>query len=221
MLAGSRFMRGYIVPGGVRKFSAENLIAMQKQIKNLRKEMNALFELLEENQAARERMEKIGVISPSLAKEFGLVGIAARACGIAYDCRQHFKHGLYPELAPPIAVQPGGDILARTRVRIAEIDSSCNIIEKILDGLPTGQHFIALPDKLPANETGLGVVEAFRGELIHLLFTDNQGAIKRYAIKDPSFNNWTAISIAIRNNLIADFPMVNKSLSLSYSGNDL
>ncbi len=93
-----------------------------------------------ENQTARERFEKIGIISPSLAKEFGLVGVAARACGIAYDCRQHFPHGLYPDLAPPIAVQKVGDILARTRVRIAEIENSCTIIENVLADL-SGEQF--------------------------------------------------------------------------------
>ncbi len=221
MLTGARFLRGYILPGGVRKFSPQFLGEMQIQLKALRKELKALFDLLSDNQAARERMEKIGIISSSLAKEFGMVGVAARASGLDYDSRRHFAQGLFPEIVPPIVVQDGGDILARTRVRIAEVESSCNIIEKILNTLPNGRHVIDLPDVLPPNETGLAIVEAFRGELIHLLFTDNSGAIKRYAIKDPSFNNWTAISIAIRNGLIADFPLVNKSLALSYSGNDL
>jgi Ni,Fe-hydrogenase III large subunit/Ni,Fe-hydrogenase III component G len=221
MLSGSRFMRGFILPGGVRKFSHEHVSAMQKLIKDLRQELRPIYEIITENQTARERMEKIGIISASLAKEFGLVGVAARACGIAYDCRQHFPHGLYPEMAPPIALQKGGDILARTRVRMAEIQSSCNIIENILADLNDGPVSIKLPEKLPDNQVGLSIVEAFRGELIHMIFTDDKGAIKRYTIKDPSFNNWTAVSIAIRNNLIADFPLCNKSLSLSYSGNDL
>ena len=117
--------------------------------------------------------------------------------------------------------QKDGDILARARVRTGEIETSCDVIEKIFDQLPSGAISVNLPTVLPPNQTGLSIVEAFRGELIHLIFTDDQGKIKRYAIKDPSFNNWTAISIAIRNNLIADFPLCNKSLALSYSGNDL
>jgi Ni,Fe-hydrogenase III large subunit len=177
--------------------------------------------MLAENQTARERFERVGVISPSLAKEFGLVGVAARGSGISYDCRRHFPHGLYPEKAPPTAVQNAGDILARTRIRIAEIESSLAVIESVLANLPAGNYKVDLPEKLPPNETGLAIVEAFRGELVHMIFTDEVGAIKRYAIKDPSFNNWTAVSIAIRNNLIADFPLCNKSLALSYSGNDL
>jgi len=99
--------------------------------------------------------------------------------------------------------------------------SSCNIIEKVLCGLSGDQFKLELPERLPSDQIGLAIVEAARGELIHMLFTDEAGAIQRYVLKDPSFNNWTAISIAIRNNLIADFPLCNKSLALSYSGNDL
>jgi Ni,Fe-hydrogenase III large subunit/Ni,Fe-hydrogenase III component G len=221
LLSGSRFLKGFIVPGGVRKFSSQHIVVMLERVKTLRKELKPIFEMLAENQTARERFEKIGIISPSLAKEFGLVGITARGSGVNYDCRQHFPHGLYPEKAPSIAVQKAGDILARTRVRIAEIETSFTVIESTLANLPTGDFKVDLPEKLPPNEIGLAIVEAFRGELIHMIFTDEAGAIKRYAVKDPSFNNWTAISIAIRNNLIADFPLCNKSLALSYSGNDL
>lgn len=124
-------------------------------------------------------------------------------------------------MAPPPAVEKGGDIFARERVRIAEIWSSLDTIERLVDNCPHGDEAVKVPEQLPADATGLGIVEAFRGELIHLVFTDAEGKICRYAVKDPSFNNWTAISIAIRNNLIADFPLCNKSMSLSYSGNDL
>ncbi len=174
MLTGSRFMRGFILPGGVRKFSSQHVGSMQKQIKNLRQELRIIYDIITENQTARERMEKIGIISSSLAKEFGLVGVAARACGIPYDCRQHFSHGLYPDIAPLIALQHGGDILSRTRVRLAEIQSSCNIIEKVLADLNDGPCSTQLPDKLPSNQVGLSIVEAFRGELIHLIFTNEK-----------------------------------------------
>lgn len=221
ILSGSRFLRSFILPGGVRKFSSNEILSMSGMLKSLRKELSAVFELILENQAARERFEKVGVVSHSLAKEFGLVGVSARACGIAYDCRQHFAHGLYPNILMPIAVQEGGDILARTRIRIAEVEHSCTLIENVLADLSGDKFNIKIPDKLPANQVGLSIVESHRGELIHIIFTDAHGQIRRYAIKDPSFNNWTAVSIAVRNGLIADFPLCNKSFALSYSGNDL
>jgi Ni,Fe-hydrogenase III large subunit len=95
------------------------------------------------------------------------------------------------------------------------------LIEKLAANVPDGPVRVDLPEKLPANKHSVGIVEAFRGELIHLCITGANGEIRRYAIKDPSFNNWTAISVGIRDNLVADFPMCNKSLALSYGGNDL
>lgn len=220
-LSGNRFMRGFVIPGGVLCFRSEEVASMFKKTQELQAELKPVLELFKDNQVALERMLDIGHISHALVHDFGIVGVAARASGVVYDTRQHFGQGLYPDIAPPIVLEEGGDILSRTLVRIGEIGTSIAVIEKVLASLPSGAHNIALPETLAANSCGLGIVEAFRGELIHLVFTDGEGKIKRYAIKDPSANNWTALSIAIRNNLIADFPLCNKSFSLSYSGNDL
>jgi Ni,Fe-hydrogenase III large subunit len=219
-LCGSRFLRGFIMPGGVMKVSDASLSKIRKNAKALREELKIPISLLQESQIATERMEVAG-ISRSLANEFGMVGVAARASGIDYDCRRHFAHGTYPEYAPAAAVELGGDILCRARVRAREIMTSLDVIEAILENMPTGEHMIDVPEKLPANAVGVGIVEAFRGELLHFVVTGDDGNIRRYCVKDPSRNNWTAVSIAIRNNLIADFPLCNKSLALSYSGNDL
>lgn len=221
LLSGSRFLRAFIFPGGVRKVEDRKLAEIKAGVIGLRKDLKPVISMFLENQMAIERMQDIGTLSKSLAQEFGMVGVIARACGINYDSRQHYAQGKFPEMAPPPAVENGGDIFARERVRINEIWSTLDTIERLVDNCPHGDERIAVPDKLPARATGMGIVEAFRGELIHLAFTDEDGQICRYAIKDPSFNNWTAISIAIRNNLIADFPLCNKSMALSYSGNDL
>lgn len=219
-LSGNRFLRAYIMPGGVRKTDLSQMGAMKQAIKDLRKDLKAVFSLLEDNEAAKERFE-VARISRSLAHEFGLVGVAARACGIDYDCRKHFAHGVYPQSAPPVVMATEGNIWARTMVRIGEIQTSMTLIEQLLDQATSGKFSEELPEKLPADAVGVGIVEAFRGELIHLAVTDKSGTLSRYAIKDPSVNNWTTVAIAIRNNLIADFPLCNKSLCLSYSGNDL
>lgn len=220
-ISGSRFLRSFIMPGGVRPVSVEQVKKLKSQLDRLRSDLNPVISIMQDNQVARDRFENVGKISKSLASEFGLVGVAARAAGIPYDCRKHFDHGTYPNYSPPIAVDKGGDIYARTRVRMAEIWTSLDVISSILEDFPAEEPNPKLPKTLPGNSIGCGIVEAFRGELIHLVFTDAQGKIKRYAIKDPSMNNWTTVSIAIRDNLIADFPLCNKSLSLSYSGNDL
>jgi Ni,Fe-hydrogenase III large subunit len=220
MISGSRFLRAYIMPGGVRKTNLAILSKVKQNVKELRQELKPVIAMFLDSQMAVERMQ-VARISHSLAEEFGLVGVAGRACGIEYDCRQSFRHGVYPKMAPPISVQTSGDILAREQVRVGEIWSSLDVIEKLLDEPTDGPFTAELPEKLPSNTAGAGIVEAFRGELIHVAVTDDNGNFRRYAIKDPSFNNWTAVSIAIRNNLIADFPLCNKSLALSYSGNDL
>jgi Ni,Fe-hydrogenase III large subunit len=106
-------------------------------------------------------------------------------------------------------------------VRMKEIMTSLHVIDAILENIPDGPVCVDLPDKLPPNAMACGIVEAFRGELIHLVTTDYEGNILRYCMKDPSVNNWTGISIANRNNLVADFPLSNKSLALSYGGHDL
>jgi Ni,Fe-hydrogenase III large subunit len=221
-LSGSRFMRSFVLPGGVTSEpTGERLRAMESGVAQLRQALKPLIDIFEHDQKAIERFEGVGKVKKSLASEFGFVGVAARACGIAYDTRQHFAQGVFPKHAPPVAMQEAGDVLARTRVRIQEVWNSLDVIEQLLPMVPPGKVREELPDRLPADSAGAAVVEAFRGELIHLLLTDSQGKITRYAIKDPSLNNWTGVSIAVRDNLIADFPLVNKSNSLSYSGNDL
>jgi Ni,Fe-hydrogenase III large subunit/Ni,Fe-hydrogenase III component G len=220
-IAGSRFVRAYVVCGGVRREPRAPIDKILANLRALRQNLKQLCPLLMENQSAIDRMEGIGRLKPALASEFGMLGVTGRAANVNYDTRRHFKHGLYPDLEVPVAVEPAGDIFARTKVRVREIFASLDVIEQVLSNLPTGPITVALPEKLPANEVSVGIVEGFRGELMHWIFTDDKGNIKRYSIKDPSWNNWTAISIAIRNGLIADFPLCNKSLALSYSGNDL
>jgi Ni,Fe-hydrogenase III large subunit len=221
LLSGSRFLRGYICPGGVVHDPDRLLSEIQRTTKNLRENLKPALDFFISNPAVYERLRNTGKLSSSLASEFGMVGVVARACNIAYDCRQSFAQGSYPKNHPTIALQQEGDALARTLVRIAEINSSLDLIDTILSDLPSGTIGSNLPVDLPANAIGIGIVEAFRGELIHLVITDKAGSIKRYAIKDPSFNNWTGLAIAMRNNVIADFPICNKSFALSYSGHDL
>ncbi|HEY9714285.1 MAG TPA: hypothetical protein V6C72_12520, partial [Chroococcales cyanobacterium] len=225
-LAGSRFMRGYIIPGGVRRdVDRQNRDEMLNTLKHLVEQLKPIFETFTTNAAVYDRTTDVGKVSKHLAGDFGLVGVAARASGLAYDVRNHFAHGLYPLHAPGTVTERNGDVRDRVLVRIKETALSLELIEKLLKSLPAEQSLNALscclPDSLPADSAALGIVEAFRGELLHLIFTDEAGKIKRYHIKDPSANNWTGLAIAARNNLLSDFPICNKSFSLSYSGHDL
>lgn len=222
LLSDSRFIRGFIRPGGISfDPGAARLDTLRENARGLRTELEAAIGLFTENDAVLERLAGVGVLKPGLARDFGMVGVAARASGIAYDTRlcfvEAFPQGL--TLSPPI--EKSGDALARIMIRIEELTQSFELIEQLLESLPEGNVRIELPASLPPNQTALAVVESFRGELLHLVMTDENGRIKRYAIKDPSFNNWTGVAIAVRNNVLADFPICNKSFSLSYSGHDL
>ncbi len=220
-LTGSRLQRSFICPGGVVYDPSPRLRGIKESANKLRKSLRPVISFFMSNEVARDRMENIGKISPRLAADFGIVGPAGRASDQKYDARQHFIHGVYPRVRVPVALEVGGDVLSRAKVRIAELESSLFLIEQLIDGLPEGDISVKLPDELPKNSSGIGVVEAHRGELIHLIFTDGDGKCCRYAMKDPSVNNWTGLAIAVRNNLVADFPLCNKSFALSYSGHDL
>jgi Ni,Fe-hydrogenase III large subunit len=188
----------------------------------MEKRLAELIPLVIENPAVIERMEGTGRISPSLARDFGLVGPAGRAAGSGYDTRSSFEQGNFPQLKIAPVGYDDGDVLARARVRVDEIATSIDVIRKMLISLPPGSVSDDLNDmKMPADSVGIGITEAWRGELLHWVTTDENGGINRYAIKDPSFNNWTGLAIAIRGNLVTDFPLCNKSFNLSYSGNDL
>ena len=221
-LTGNRRQRWYIVPGGVSvELDDAGRADLQQALAAMQANVRRTVPLVLEHPAVLERMEGTGRLAPALAMDFGIVGPAGRASGGSYDARRAFAHGVYPAQAPEAAKRESGDVLARAQIKAAEIETSFRLLAHLLDTLPASPCRVTVPAALPPNQVGVGVVEAWRGELIHWITTDAAGAIARYAIKDPSFNNWTGLAIAIRGNLVADFPLCNKSFNLSYSGNDL
>ncbi len=221
-LTGTRFQRGFVCPGGVAWDVGEaELRLFIRGLAELKPGIQEVCELLFDNPGVQERMEGVGVLRPSLAAEFGMVGPVARASNSRYDARAHFAHALYPAQGIEVATEPAGDVLARARVRRKELFASLNLLESVSADLPSGPASIDTPESLPPGRVGIGIVEAWRGELIHWITTDGLGGIARYSIRDPSFQNWTGLAIAVRRNLVADFPLINKSFNLSYCGNDL
>lgn len=222
LLAGSRFQRCFVRPGGVaRDLDDACRSELAQALSELARRVADSVPLVLQNSAVIERMEGTGRLSPSLAREFGIVGPAGRASGSGYDARASFSHGVFPGQGFVPARRETGDVLARAQVRGDEITASLSLIARLLDSLPQSPVAVTLADSLPADRVGVGVVEAWRGELIHWITTGDDGRIRRYALRDPSFSNWTGLAIAVRGNLVADFPLCNKSFNLSYSGNDL
>ncbi|MHB0999206.1 MAG: hydrogenase large subunit [Armatimonadota bacterium] len=222
-LTGNRRQRYYIKPGGVaRDLSEDRRRTLVKDLSAIEKRFEELLPLVLENSSVIERMDGTGCITRDLAKDFGLVGPAGRASGNDYDARRFYQHGVYPIHAPEPVIRETGDVLARAQVRAGEVRSSIKIINELLEDLPSGSCCVDCHAQVLAPDSyGIGIVEAWRGELIHWVTTDSTGAVSRYSIKDPSFNNWTGLAIAARGNLVTDFPLCNKSFNLSYSGNDL
>ncbi|MFI5384741.1 MAG: NADH-quinone oxidoreductase subunit C [Fimbriimonadales bacterium] len=223
LVTGSRLQRYYVLPGGVsRDLPDGSRRKLGKALIQVRGRLAELVPLMLDNPAVLERMEGTGHLAASFCRDFGVVGPAARASGSSYDVRHVFPHGLFPPRAPVVATRVGGDALCRAQVRADEAFASLDLLAELVDDLPDGS--IALPcvkERLAPDSVGIGIVEAWRGELIHWVTTRSDGSIARYAIKDPSFSNWTGLGVAVRGNLVPDFPLCNKSFNLSYSGNDL
>jgi Ni,Fe-hydrogenase III large subunit len=175
--------------------------------------------LIQESSSTRDRLETAGILKPQTALDLGVVGIAGRASGIDRDLRRDFPHAAYDRVNFTVPVYREGDVLRRMQVRIDEVQAALSIIEQLISTLPDGPTRVDVPT-LPANQVALGYVEGWRGEIFHWIRTAEAGRLARCKIKDPSLQNWPALSEAILGNIIPDFPVVNKSFNLSYSGTD-
>lgn len=166
------------------------------------------------------RLERTGIVTTEQAEAIGAVGMAGRASGIYRDIRRSHPYLLYQ--AGNTVVKHHGDVYARTQIRMEEVVASIGIIRSLLDSWPYNEYSHAKENYSPAADSfALGLVEGWRGEACHVAITDEAGRLALYKYKDPSFHNWTALELAVRNNEISDFPICNKSFNLSYCGHDL
>ena len=167
------------------------------------------------------RLEKTGVLSKEKAIETGIVGMAARASGIAVDVRADHPFGIYKTIPVHKFTMDSGDVFARTYIRYLEIQKSIDFILEHLDNIPEGNKIQEMRTAPEADSMVVSMVEGWRGEIVHNVLTREDGTIERYKVKDPSFHNWFGLAFAVRDNGVSDFPLVNKSFNLSYCGNDL
>jgi len=219
-LTGNRLLRGMACPGGVRfDWSAEQIEAILTLIGDLRPAFESLVDLINESSSTRDRLETTGVLKPKTARDLGITGLAGRASGFNGDLRRDFPNAAYDQAQFTVPVYQEGDVLRRMQVRIDEVRQSFSIIEQVLARLPQGAMQVKLPDLQPG-AVALGYVEGWRGEIFHWVRAAGPQRLARCKIKDPSLQNWPALSEAILGNIIPDFPVVNKSFNLSYSGTD-
>jgi Ni,Fe-hydrogenase III large subunit len=221
VLCGNRFGRSLVREGGVTyDLDDKNIDLLKKQVETLRKDFTNSADLLWNVPSVLARFENTGVVSREQCKILGLVGVAARACGMIADSRQDFPSGIYQFSHIPIITHSQGDVFARAFVRYGEVLHSLDFIAEQLGNLPPGPIHAACGPRAK-NNLVISVCEGWRGEICHVGITDGNGSLLRYKIVDPSFHNWSGLALALQNQQISDFPLCNKSFNLSYSGFDL
>jgi Ni,Fe-hydrogenase III large subunit len=221
LLCGNRFGRSMLCPGGVR-FDAETERVEQfsERFETAMTDLTAAVDLIWQSSSCMDRLEETGTLSRDDALNLGLVGPAARACGVECDARSDFPTGIYRFRNIPTASWHTGDVFARAFVPWIEIQRSAAFVRDQLRSLPSPPVRIDV-GALEPNKIVASLVEGWRGAICHVAVTDANGRFQHYKIVDPSFHNWFGLAVAMRDQQISDFPLCNKSFNLSYCGHDL
>ena len=222
---GNRFGKGLIRPGGTNFPLSDNVAdEMLKMLSDTGRRYREIADRIYSLQSVLARFEDIGTVTETQALSIGVVGMAARTCGIVRDTRKSHPFQYYKKYNAEPVTYSSGDVLARGLLRATEVRESVKIIFDLLAKWREIKKDADSPIydyRLKPDSFAISLVEGWRGEIFHSAFTDNNGNIKHYYIKDPSMQNWMALAIAVRNQEISDFPVCNKSFNLSYCGNDL
>ena len=220
-ICGNRFGRGLIRPGGVvYDIFPKTAELIKKNLTKVKNEAGHMAEIMFNSASVLSRLQETGIVTAKEAQEIGLVGFAARASGVHLDVRADHSHGIYLESPVYKKIMTTGDVFARSYVRYMEIMQSIEYILEQLENLPQ-DGLMKEVKKIQPDSFVVSLTEGWRGEIVHAALTDRSGVVVRYKIKDPSFNNWYGLALAVRGEGISDFPLCNKSFSLSYCGNDL
>jgi Ni,Fe-hydrogenase III large subunit len=218
---GQRYLLDFVVPGGVRgDADSDRLELLGDDVRSIAAEAAALRTIYDEHAGVRDRFAGAGAVTPGLARQLGLIGLAGRASGQACDLRVDLPCEPYQELAVRKFVRDDGDVAARVAVRFEELSESVRLVGEIVARAPEGpiRADVAAP---AADSSGVGLVEGWRGPVLVALRAASDGLIGRCHPHDPSWQNWPVLEHAIIGNIVPDFPLINKSFNLSYSGHDL
>lgn len=219
---GHRLMMDRIVPGGVTTDLAQpGRERLLRLLQELRQRFTPLIALYDGTPSLQDRTVGAGVLRPELAQQFGPGGYVGRASGRKFDSRRHPGYPPYDELRFQVPLRTEGDVNARVWIRILEIEQSLSLIEQMLEGLPEGTIRESLENIDLVPSEGMALIEAFRGDVLAWLRIDARGCIERCHLRDASWFQWPLLEAAIEGNIVADFPLCNKSFNCSYSGHDL
>jgi Ni,Fe-hydrogenase III large subunit len=217
----SRYLFDFVIPGGVAAdVPNEGVAELAACARAVGREANIVRDIFDEHPGVRDRFVGTGVVIPELATQLGIVGLAARASGQGADLRADLPCEPYGRLAVRTAVRREGDVAARVAVRFDELIESIRLVDAMYAALPPGS--VRTEIALPApGATAVGAIEGWRGPVLVALTAGEDGGIRRCHPHDPSWQNWPALEYAIIGNIVPDFPLINKSFNLSYSGHDL
>jgi Ni,Fe-hydrogenase III large subunit len=217
---GPGLLMGGIVPGGGRRgIAPDGLAAAAALVAAVRGVFPDLIELYDNTASLQDRTVTTGIVKPDLAAQFGAGGYIGRASGRTFDARRALGYAPYDKLSFEVPVRDEGDVNARVWLRIREVEQSLSLIEQILGAVPAGA--IKAPLGRAKSCEGLGIAEAFRGDVLVWLKINGNGRIARCHLRDASWFQWPLLEAAIEGNIVADFPLCNKSFNCSYSGHDL
>lgn len=217
-LMGTRFWKGIAVPGGMRRdLGDDSARELARVVDEAARDFAAMAHIILDTPSVQNRFEATGTLSAQIVRDLAVVGPVARASGVQIDVRRDHPYGAYREMALEVPQFHYGDVLARARIRMEETRVSAALMQQTLQTLPSGA--IYAQPAAAANAEGCSAVESPRGELLYWVRV-RDGRIARCHIKSPSFQNWPALPLAMPGNIIADFPLINKSFNLSYSGCD-
>jgi len=220
---GHRLMMDRIVPGGVALDpGADGVAAIRAVLGEIDERFPRLVELYDDTPSLQDRTVGTGVLSAALARQYGAGGYVGRASGRAFDARRAIPYAPYDTLEFEVPTRTEGDVDARVWIRIVEVQQSVRLVRTILDRLPGGPVFddrVARPDAVVSE--GAALVEGFRGDYFAWVRIDEHGRVARAHVRDPSWFQWPLLEAVVEGNIVADFPLCNKSFNCSYSGHDL
>ncbi len=223
-VAGHRFLRGLVVPGGANLDLADDMLrAVGAALQETLGALDHLMGRIEANPSVVDRLDDTGILQQRAARDLAVTGPAARASGIDRDARRDHPHAAFAGPKAPdlhVATVSEGDAMARMTVRALEARESIRLVGEFIRRLEPGPLQVGLSDPLPGGRIGISAIESARGEAIHWLRTDAGGRLDRYHLRSPSYHNWPAVALAAETAIVPDFPLVNKSFELCYSCTD-
>ena len=217
-LTGHRYLRGTVIPGGVKinlKASSE-LSSIRSELSQIEEKLCQLTEIMLASHSLLDRMQTTGILPKETANDLGAVGTAARASAVNRDLRRDLPYAAYREVKFAVPIQQEGDVFCRLKQRIDEGKQSFAILQQAFEQLPPGEIRVKIPDLTPY-QTAIGYTESARGANVHWIMSGPNNTLYRYMVRSASHCNWPVLPLCVPGNIIPDFPLINKSFELCYA----